>query len=178
MSNIGKQPVTIKDGVQVAVEAGKVTVTGTKGTLETQIPRGVVVTVEDGSVLVKKEKDIKEFEKFYGLTRAMIANMVEGVSKGFEKKLELSGVGYRARVEGRDLVLSIGFANQVKITPPQEVQITVADNVITVSGIDKQLVGNIASKIHEVRPPDPYKAKGVRYVGEKIRRKPGKSAKA
>lgn len=178
MSNIGKKPITIQDGVTVNIERGKVVVSGPKGTLETTIPSGVKVSIEDGKIILKKEKEIKELEKYIGLARALIANTVEGVTRGFEKKLELSGVGYRARVEDGNLVLNVGFTVPVRIRPVEGVGIAVDENVITVSGINKQLVGDVADKIRKVRPPDPYKAKGVKYQGERIRRKVGKAAKA
>lgn len=175
-SNIGKKIIQIKDGVTVVTNGQMVTVSGTKGTLEAKIPVGTSLDITDGVITVKKKDDSRELEKFYGLTRAMVNNMVEGVSNGFEKKLELSGVGYRAKIEGRDLVLNVGFANPVKITPPEGIQISVAENTITVSGINKQIVGDVASNIRKVRIPDPYKAKGIKYVGEHIRRKAGKTA--
>ena len=177
MSNIGKQTIQITNGVTVTVENKKAVVTGPKGTLEQQIPSGVTVEINDGVLSVKKVRDTREVEKFYGLTRALLANMVKGVADGFTKQLELSGVGYRARVEGSDLVLNLGFADPVRITPPIGITFAVAENVIDVTGIDKAAVGDIASKIRKVRPPDPYKGKGVRYVGEKLRKKAGKSAK-
>lgn len=178
MSNIGKQPVVVAQGVQVTSEGNMVTVIGPKGTLTTRIPRGVGLDIMEAVVTVKKLNDSPDLEKYYGLMRALLANMVEGVSKGFEKKLELSGVGYRAKVEGRDLVLNVGFANQIRISPPEGVTFQVAENVINVAGISKELVGNTASRIRKVRPPDPYKAKGIRYVGEIIKKKAGKAAKA
>lgn len=178
MSHIGKKPIHIKSGVDIKIENGKVTATGQKGTLDAQIPSGIVVETVEGVLKVKPVVEGKEFEKFLGLTRALIANLVEGVSSGFEKKLELSGVGYRARVDGEKLVLNVGFANPVQVTPPSGVTIQVAENVITVSGANKQQVGDLASKIRSIRVPDPYKAKGIKYVGEKIRRKVGKAAKA
>ncbi len=178
MSNIGKQPIKIKDGVQVTVENNKAVVSGPKGALEQNIPSGIAVEVADGQIVVKKTRESRELEKFYGLTRALLANMVTGVSEGFTKQLELSGVGYRAKVEGRDLVLNVGFAHPVRINPPEGVTFAMTDNIINVQGINKELVGDIASKIRKVRPPDPYKAKGIKYVGEIVRRKAGKSAKA
>jgi large subunit ribosomal protein L6 len=176
-SNIGKQPVILESGVTVMVEGRNITVTGTKGVLSWKVPVGIEVVVEEGKAVVKKKNEAKHLEKFYGLTRSLLANMVKGVSKGFDKKLELSGVGYRARVDGKDLVLNLGFSHPVKITAPENVSFNVDENVITVTGIDKQIVGDIASKIRKVRPPDPYKAKGIKYEGEKIRRKAGKAVK-
>lgn len=176
-SNIGKKTIELKDGITINVDGRKVTVNGPKGMLETMMPKGVDLEVKDSIVTVKKKREEdRELEKFYGLTRSLVANMVKGVADGFEKKLELSGVGYRAKVEGRDLVLNVGYANPVRIAPPEGIQIAVAENVITVSGINKQTVGDVASKIREVRIPDPYKAKGIKYEGEHIRRKAGKTA--
>ncbi len=178
MSNIGKKPVKITEGVNVSQRTDRVIVSGPKGTLETKIPSGIQMTIKDREIVFKKESESRELEKFLGLARALIANMVEGVTEGFQKKLELSGVGYRARVEGQELILNVGFAVPVSIKPPSGISIAVDEDLITVSGIDKQLVGDIASQIRGVRPPDPYKAKGIKYQGEKIRRKVGKAAKA
>lgn len=177
MSNIGKQPIMIHEGTSVKTENNTVFVSGPKGNLEWELPDGIEAEINEGVIKIKKKRDLSQLEKFYGLSRALIANMIEGVSKGFEKKLELSGVGYRARLDGRDLVLNVGFAHSVKITPPEEIAIQVKDNIITVSGINKQIVGDVASKIRRIRPPDPYKAKGIKYEGEHIRRKAGKAAK-
>lgn len=178
MSNIGKKPVKITEGVTVSKEDDKVIVSGPKGSLVAKIPPGIQVTIKDGEIVFKKESEDHELEKFLGLARALLANMVHGVVFGFEKKLELSGVGYRARVEGEEVVLNVGYVNPIKIKAPQGVKFSVDENVITVSGIDKQLVGDAANKIRQVRPPEPYKGKGIKYVGEYIRRKAGKAAKA
>lgn len=178
MSNIGKQPITIEAGVAVVKDGRKVTVTGTKGTLSWDLPVGIDLEVIDDKAVIKKAYESRNLEKFYGLARALVSNMVTGVSKGFDKKLELSGVGYRARVDGRDLVLNLGFSHPVKIAAPENITFKVEENIITISGIDKQTVGDVASNIRKVRPPDPYKAKGIKYEGEKIRRKAGKAAKA
>lgn len=178
MSNIGKQPIIIEPGVTVLKDGKHVTVNGTKGMLAWKIPTGIDVDIENDRVIVKKEYEAQSLEKFYGLTRSLISNMVTGVSKGYDKRLELSGVGYRARVDGRDLILNLGFSHPVKISAPENITFKVEENIITVSGIDKQAVGDLASKIRKVRPPDPYKAKGIKYEGEKIRRKAGKAAKA
>lgn len=177
MSNIGKKPVHIEEGVTVVVSGSVLTVSGPKGTLETKIPRGVDVAIQDGIAFVKRTTTDRNAEKFVGLVRALLANMVHGVAFGFEKKLELSGVGYRARVEGNDLILNIGFANPVKVGAPLGIKFQVDEGVITVSGNDKQLVGDVADTVRKVRPPDPYKAKGIKYEGEYIRRKAGKAAK-
>jgi large subunit ribosomal protein L6 len=178
MSNIGKQPITIESGVTVNRNGRDISIAGPKGNLSWILPVGIDVEVIEDKVVVKKEHDARYLEKFYGLTRSLLFNMVTGVSKGFDKKLELSGVGYRARVDGRDLVLNLGFSHPVKISAPENVTFKVEDNTITVTGVDKQIVGDVASKIRKVRPPDPYKAKGIKYAGEKIRRKAGKTAKA
>ncbi|MDO8269777.1 MAG: 50S ribosomal protein L6 [Candidatus Levybacteria bacterium] len=178
MSNIGKQPIQIEAGVTVLKDGKNVTVNGTKGTLSWSVPMGIDIEIVDDKVIVKKEHEARYLEKFYGLTRSLIANMVTGVSKGFDRRLELSGVGYRARVDGRDLVLNLGFSHPVKVSAPENIAFKVEENIITISGIDKQIVGDIASKIRKVRPPDPYKAKGIKYEGEKVRRKAGKTAKA
>lgn len=177
-SNIGKQPIQIEAGVTVTKDGRNITVNGTKGTLSWSVPLGIDLEINDNIITVKKEHEARYLEKFYGLTRSLVANMVIGVSKGFDKKLELSGVGYRARVDGRDLVLNLGFSHPVKVTAPENISFKVEENIITISGIDKQIVGDIASKIRKVRPPDPYKAKGIKYEGEKVRRKAGKTAKA
>lgn len=179
MSKIGKQPVKIVDQTTVNIVDGKVIVVGSKGELSFVIPKGINVKVEDGNVIVSQERENDPLTRsLFGLTRAMIANLLTGVSTGFEKKLELQGVGYRAQVQGQDLVLNVGFAHQVKIKPLSGVSFSVQDNVIAVSGADKVLVGDAAAKIRSVRPPEPYKGKGIRYVGERVRRKAGKAAKA
>ncbi len=177
-NNIGKKLIKIEDGVQIQIADGKVVVTGAKGTLSAKIPEGVEIEITDGSAKIKRIEKDPNSGKYAGLIRAILSNMVEGVSKGFKKDLELSGVGYRAKVEGRDLVLNVGFANAVRVSPPEGITIAVSENTISVGGVDKALIGDIASKIREVRIPDPYKAKGIKYAGEKIRRKVGKAAKA
>lgn len=178
MSNIAKQPIQINDGVTVNVTDRLVTVNSTKGILEAKIPVGINVEIDNGQVNIKNASGQPEFEKYAGLARALVANMIKGVTSGFDKKLELTGVGYRARVDGTDLVLNVGFALPVKISPVAGVAISVEENVITVSGTNKQLVGDVAANIRKVRPPDPYKGKGIKYMGEHIRRKVGKAAKA
>lgn len=179
MSKIGKLPVAIPSGVTVTVTDGKVTVAGPKGQLEYAVPAGITVAVADEKIAVGQEEKTKELTKnLFGLTRAMLANMVKGVSTGVEKKLELTGVGYRAQASGSDLTLNVGYSHPVKIAGGQGITFTVADNVITVSGTDKALVGLIASRVRAVRPPEPYKGKGIKYVGEYIRKKAGKAAKA
>lgn len=178
MSNIGKKTIEIKEGVSIQLDGNKAVVTGSKGTLEMLIPEGISIEVGEKIITVKKNREDKNLEKFYGLARALVANMVEGVSAGFEKKLEVSGVGYRAKIEGADLVLNVGFALPVRVKPLEGTSISVAENIITVSGIDKQVVGDVAANIRKIRKPDPYKGKGIKYFGEKLRRKVGKAAKA
>jgi len=180
MSKIGKMPIIIPNGVTVSIQDTHVEVTGPKGKMSHTIPAKIAATVEDGKVLVTTEhQEDKIVRALYGLTRALIANLVKGVDSGFEKKLELVGVGYRAQMQGTSLVLSLGFSHPVKITPLDGISIAVADNTkVTVSGIDKMLVGQTAAQIRAVRPPEPYKGKGIRYAGEKVRRKAGKAAKA
>lgn len=177
MSKIGKQPIKIKENVIVAFDNGVVKVTGTQGTLAFAISQGIAVGIEDGKIVVS-EKNGEDTRALFGLTRAIIANMIKGVSEGFSKKLELSGVGYRAQVSGNDLVLSVGFSHPVTIKALEGIKFMVSENIITVSGIDKTMVGNTAAKIRAIRPPEPYKGKGIKYLGEKIRRKAGKAAKA
>jgi len=175
MSKIGKMPVIIKEGATVTIANNLVSVSGPKGNLSFPIPQSVEVAVEDGKVIVSQKEGDKAL---FGLTRAIIANMVEGVTSGFEKKLELTGVGYRAQAAGSDLTLSVGFSHPVKITAPAGVTFAFAEGIITVAGSDKKLVGDMAAKIRAVRPPEPYKGKGIKYQGERIRRKAGKAAKA
>jgi large subunit ribosomal protein L6 len=177
MSNIAKKPIKINDGVTVNIAENSVAVSGPKGELSTNIPQGVKVSIVDGQVIIKGA-EVPGFEKFAGLARAIISNMVRGVSEGFEKKLELTGVGYRARVDGTDLVLNVGFATPITVKPLSGVTIKVDENIITVQGPNKQLVGDTAANIRKVRKPDPYKGKGIKYLGERLRRKVGKAAKA
>ncbi|MBI2031425.1 MAG: 50S ribosomal protein L6 [Candidatus Levybacteria bacterium] len=179
MSKIGKKPVSVKEGVSAQVQGHEVKITGPKGSLLFKIPNGVSVDISENKIQIsQKNKNKEENKALYGLTRSMINNMVIGVSEGFEKRLELSGVGYRAQIVGADLTLHLGFSHPVKITPPEGIKLSVAENNIIISGMDKALVGDIASKIRSIRPPEPYKGKGIKYKGEKIRRKAGKAAKA
>lgn len=178
MSKIGKMPISIKEGTTVSLEGEIVKVNGPKGELVFKAPRGVKVELKDGNVLVSQEKKNDSVTNaLFGLTRASISNMIKGVSDGFERKLELSGVGFRAEAQGSNLTLHVGFSHPVKVSQ-EGVNFTVAENVITISGIDKTLVGNVASRVRDVKPPEPYKGKGIKYQGERIRRKVGKAAKA
>lgn len=179
MSKIGKMPIILQNGVTVTVQGSQVQVNGTKGNATYSIPNGMQVEVVEGKVMVTT-KDIsdKKVRALYGLTRANLNNVIKGVDSGFEKKLELVGVGYRAQMQGTDLVLSLGFSHPVKFKPTLGVTLSVADNVITIAGADKTAVGQMAAIIRAVRPPEPYKGKGIKYQGERIRRKAGKAAKA
>ncbi|MEK7517189.1 MAG: 50S ribosomal protein L6 [Patescibacteria group bacterium] len=178
MSKLAKIPVIIKKGVNVEIVNNAIGVSGPKGSIAFSLPTGVDVKIVDGRGMVSlKDKNNKNLKPLLGLTRAMLANMVTGVDTGFDRKLELSGVGYRAQVSGQDLLLTLGFSHPVKVMAMPGISFSVADNIITVSGIDKNLVGNMAARIRAIRPPEPYKGKGIRYSGEKIRRKAGKAAK-
>jgi large subunit ribosomal protein L6 len=179
MSKIGKLPITVANGVTVTVNGNNVSVNGPKGNGSLALPEGISIDTQEGKVLVTaKNLEDRKVKSLYGLTRANLANLINGMDKGFEKKLEIQGVGYRGQMQGVDLVLSLGFAHPVKIHPLEGVQIAIADNVITVTGTDKQIVGEQAANIRKVKPPEPYKGKGIRYVGERVRRKAGKAAKA
>lgn len=178
MSRIGKKPILIPQGVEVQKEKERIKVKGPKGELERVVNPEIRVEIEKDQVVVSPERETKRTKALWGLIRALIANMVQGVNEGFEKKLEIEGVGYRARMEGEDLILEVGFSHSVKIVSPEGINFSVEKNVITVSGIDKEKVGQMAAKIRAVKPPEPYKGKGIRYQGEQIRRKVGKKAAA
>lgn len=176
MSRIGKKPISLPKGVEVTIDGSKVTVKGPKGTLTQDIPEGISVVQEENSLLVLRSSDDKKYRALHGLSRALLANMVEGVTNGFEKKLELVGVGYRAQLQGKKLVINIGFSHPVEVDPPEGIEFEVpAATKITVKGIDKQLVGNTAAHIRAIRKPEPYKGKGIKYENEVIRRKAGKA---
>ncbi|MEX1997213.1 MAG: 50S ribosomal protein L6 [Candidatus Andersenbacteria bacterium] len=174
MSRIGKQPITLPAGVTVEVAGRFVTVKGKTETLKFILHPHMAVLVTDGVVQCEVKKKTKQASALWGTTRARIANMVEGVATGFSKQLELQGVGYRANLKGQDLELSLGFSHPVKIKAPAGIQFTVDKEIITIAGADKVMVGQVAADIRKVRPPEPYKGKGVRYVGEQVRRKVGK----
>jgi large subunit ribosomal protein L6 len=179
MSKIAKKPVILKEGVNVVLEGNKVKVSGPKGELSFAVPTGIKIAVADGQIVVSQEKkNDSETNALFGLTRSILNNLVKGVTEGFEKKLELSGVGYRAQAAGNTLTLSLGFSHPVVVKVEQGITFTVDENVITISGIDKALVGDTAAKVRAIRPPEPYKGKGIKYAGERIRRKVGKAAKA
>ncbi|MBH8555757.1 50S ribosomal protein L6 [Nostocaceae cyanobacterium CENA357] len=179
MSRIGKRPITIPAKVQVAIDGTKVVVKGPKGELSRDLPINVTVSQEGEILQVNRRDESRTSRQLHGLSRTLVANMVEGVSQGFQRRLEIQGVGYRAQVQGRNLVLNMGYSHQVQIVPPEGIQFAVegTTNVI-VSGYDKEIVGNTAAKIRDVRPPEPYKGKGIRYAGEVVRRKAGKTGKS
>lgn len=177
MSRIGKQPIDLPSGVTITVDPDWITVAGSKGTLKQFTMPGVTVKQEDNQVLVTRVDDEAEHRAKHGLMRSLVANMIEGVSKGFEKKLELNGVGFRVAMAGQGLKFNIGFSHEVNYALPQGISAKVEGNVITVSGIDKQQVGQVAAEIRALKKPEPYKGKGIKYVGERIIRKSGKSGK-
>lgn len=178
MSRIGKRPIHIPNKVTVTIDGQSVTVKGPKGELSRVLPSEVVVSQDGETVLVNRRDDSRTARQRHGLCRTLVANMVEGVSQGFQKRLEIQGVGYRAQVQGRNLALNMGYSHPVQIEPPEGIQFAVENNVnVIVSGIDKEVVGNTAAQIRAVRPPEPYKGKGIRYAGEFVRRKAGKAGK-
>jgi len=177
MSRIGRKPIEVPAGVLVSVDPGRVTVSGPKGELRQQVPQRMEISQEDGTITVSRPTERGEDRALHGLTRTLIANMVEGVTNGFEKRLEIQGVGYRAALSGTDLELQVGYSHSVKIKPREGVSFEVpVPTQIVVRGIDKQVVGQTAAEIRKVRPPEPYKGKGIRYEGEYVRRKVGKRA--
>ena len=177
MSRIGKKPIEIKPGVEIGISKGIIQVKGPKGSLSMKLVSEIDVLIEEKEIKVNP-KDINDNKSkaLWGLIRTLIANMIDGVTKGFEKKMEINGVGFKARVEGKDLILDVGFSHPVKITAPENISFLVEKNVITVSGIDKELVGQISASIRKIRPPEPYKGKGIKYSTEIIRKKLGKKA--
>ncbi len=178
MSRIGRLPIPVPSGVNVTVEKNQVTVDGPRGRLERTLPSQIAIKLENGQVLCERPSDGREHRSLHGLTRTLVANMVTGVSAGFRKDLELVGVGYRAQKQGDELVLSLGFSHPVRFRPPDGVSVEVADPThFAVTGISKEKVGQVAADLRKLRPPEPYKGKGVMYRGERIRRKPGKSGK-
>jgi large subunit ribosomal protein L6 len=178
VSRIGNLPIQIPAGVELDVQGDTITVKGPRGTLSQQIPRPMKVEREGDVVLIKRPDDERENRSLHGLTRSLVWNMVEGVTKGFEKQLEIQGVGYRVQAQGQDLVFSLGYSHQVPVKAPEGISFEIATPTrFSVKGIDKQRVGQVAAEIRRLRRPDPYKGKGVRYAGEVVRRKAGKTAK-
>ena len=179
MSRVGQMPITVPQGVVVAIEQNKVTVTGPGGELNRSFNPEMSIILEDDALMVSRPSDGREHRSLHGLTRSLLANMVEGVSSGFAKELEIVGVGYRAEKTGDNLVFRVGFSHTVEVVPLPGVSLNVeGNNRIKVSGIDKEAVGEMAARIRAIRPPDAYKGKGIRYAGEYVRLKPGKAGKA
>ncbi|MBE3550195.1 MAG: LSU ribosomal protein L6p (L9e) [Brockia lithotrophica] len=179
MSRIGRKPIPIPPGVSVSLEGRRVSVKGPKGTLELEVHPEVEVAVEDGSLVVRRKGDEKFQRAMHGTTRALLANLVEGVTKGFEVRLDIVGVGYRAQKQGKKLVLSLGYSHPVEFDPPEGIEFDVPQPTkIVVRGIDKQKVGLVAANVRAARPPEPYKGKGIRYEGEEVHLKAGKAGKA
>lgn len=176
MSRIGKQPIEISDGVDVKIDDNLLTVNGPKGELKQNIHPDLTIEIKDKEILVSPKKGRKKNPAIWGTFRSLIANMVKGASEGFEKKLIFEGVGYRALVEGKKLVLSLGYSHPIEVEAPEGIEFKVEKNTIIISGIDKQLIGQVAANIRSKRKPEPYKGKGIRYEDEIIRRKAGKKA--
>jgi large subunit ribosomal protein L6 len=177
MSRIGKQPISVPDGVEITIEPDVVKVKGPKGELEERVSRDIAVAQENGEIVVTRSTNRGEHRALHGLTRSLIANMVEGVTNGFEKRLEIQGVGYRAQLQGNKLVLALGYSHPVELNAPTGIDFEVPQPTrIVVRGISKQAVGEVAAIIRKQRPPEPYKGKGIRYEGEYVARKVGKRA--
>ncbi len=179
MSRIGRKPISVPNTVTVTVADGNfVTVKGPRATLSRQLPTAMRIVQENGTIVIERPSDAKDHKALHGLTRSLLANMVTGVSEGFRKVLEINGVGYRATKTGDNLTLSLGFSHPVVVTPPPGIELATGErNTVIVSGADKEVVGEIAANIRGLRPPEPYKGKGVKYIDERIRRKAGKAGK-
>ena len=176
MSRIGRLPIDLDSSVKVSIDAGVVSVQGPRGKLAQALPRGISVDFEGEQLVVRRKDDSKEQRALHGLSRALLANAVHGCSKGFSKELEIHGVGYRAEVVGKVLKLSLGYTHQIHFDIPEEIEIKVTRNAVSVSGCNRQQVGQVAAELRAMRPPDVYKQKGIRYVGERLRKKAGKTA--
>lgn len=176
MSRIGRKPISLPKGVEIMIDGSLISVKGSKGTLEMQVMPQINVSQEDANLIVTRQSEIKTVRAAHGMTRAILNNMVTGVNSGFEKVLEIVGVGYRAQMQGKNLVLSLGFSHPVELVPPEGIEFACESPIkIVVRGIDRQLVGQVASNIRGYRPPEPYKGKGIRYSGEYVIRKAGKA---
>jgi large subunit ribosomal protein L6 len=176
MSRIGKNPIQIPDKTEVNYKDRLIKIKGPKGTLESSVHHCIDLKVENGQINVFISNDEKNSSAYHGMTRALISNMVDGVSKGFERSLEINGIGYRAELKGKNLVLSVGYSKPVDFVLPKGIDVAIDKNIIKLSGIDKQQLGQTASEIRKIRPPEPYKGKGIKYVEEYIQRKAGKTA--
>lgn len=174
MSRVGKKPIEIPKDIEVQIAGEKVLVKGPKGELSKKVRPEIKVELKEGKIFVVPQLETKKTKAFWGLTRALLLNMIKGVAEGYEKKLEIEGVGFRAHLEGLDLVLDVGFSHPVKLATPAGIKFSIEKQIITISGADKELVGQMAAKIRKVKPPEPYKGKGIKYLGEQIRRKVGK----
>lgn len=179
MSRVGQRPVPLPQGITVDIQKNEVTVKGPKGELHRSFHAAMSITLKDGSVVVSRPNDQKMYRALHGLTRSLLANMVEGVDKGFERFLEIVGVGYRVQSVGDKLVLQVGYTHPVEVSPPPGISVTAeGPNRVRVFGIDKEAVGRVAARIRRIHPPDAYKGKGIRYFGEQVRLKPGKAGRA
>ncbi|MCX6835200.1 MAG: 50S ribosomal protein L6 [candidate division Zixibacteria bacterium] len=178
MSRIGKAPVTIPDKTKIEITGNRLDISGPKGTLQWQFPADIAVAVDGKQVVVTRASDQKKHRALHGLTRALIANMFEGVSVGFKRQLKIIGVGYRAEIKGKCMICYLGYSHPLVVQPPEGIKLEVEpkENIITISGVDKGLVGAMAAKIRSLRPPEPYKGKGVRYIDEHVTIKAGKTA--
>ncbi len=175
MSRIGRMPIPVPSGVKVEMNDGAVKVTGSKGTMSVTVPTGIEVKQEGSELVVERASDERTLRSLHGLTRTLVNNMVVGVSTGFEKRLEIIGTGYRAQQAGKGINISVGFSHPVLFMPPEGITLTVDGPRVIVAGADKQQVGEVAAQIRRIRPPEPYKGKGIRYQGEVVRRKAGKA---
>lgn len=176
MSRIGKKPILIPEGVEVKIEENKLMVQGPKGQLSKDLRPEIKVEVKDKNIIILPKEETKLAKALWGTTRAIIANMIKGVTEGYEKKLEIEGLGFKAQLSGENLILSLGFSHPVEVRAPSGIKFLVEKNIITVSGIDKELVGQTAASIRKLKLPEPYKGKGIKYLGERVRRKMGKKA--
>jgi large subunit ribosomal protein L6 len=178
MSRIGKKPIALPQGVKVDLKDGMVLVEGPKGSLSRPLLEGIQLDMAEGSLQVKRANDTKRVRSYHGLMRTLVANMVDGVSKGFEKKLEIVGIGYRSEMQGNSIVLYLGYSHPINFPLPSGISADIEkQTVVTIKGIDKELVGQVSAKIRDLRRPDPYKGKGVKYAGEVLRKKAGKTGK-
>lgn len=175
MSRLGKKPIIIPEGIKVEIQDNFISAEGPQGEIKKILPSGIKIKSSDNQILVERSSDSKIDKSLHGLTHKLIKNILEGVLNGFEKKLEITGLGYRAQMEGDKLVLQVGYTHPVRIDIPEGIKITIKENTITVKGADKELVGEISSIIHSSKPPEPYKATGIKYAGEQIKKKMGKA---
>ena len=179
MSRIGKQPVPVPAGVEITLDGRHITVKGPRGTLSRELPEGITVAQEDGQINVTRPSDEQQHRALHGLTRTLVANMVEGVTKGFQRQLDIVGVGYRAETKPYGLFLALGYSHPIEYKAPEGIKLTAqTPTQIIVDGANKEVVGQVAAELRRLRPPEPYKGKGIKYAGEQIRRKAGKAGKA